>query len=79
MSDKFVLMNQAVEQIQTKVTEALNGGQTFTRNDQHRDQYTPCCKMEGLTEDTNFPNVSTNSSHPAAGWRVSQRTLTSLM
>ena len=39
MSNKIVLMNQAVEQIQTKVTEALNSRQTFTRNDQHGDQF----------------------------------------
>ena len=59
MSNKFVLMNQAVEQIRNKVQKALNEGRTFTRVDPDADQYTPCCKMEGLEEDPRFPNVST--------------------
>ena len=59
MSNKFVLMNQAVEQIRNKVQKALNEGRTFTRVDPDADQYTPCCKMEGIKEDPRFPNVST--------------------
>ena len=59
MSNKFVLMNQAVEQIRTKVQDALNERRTFTRVKSDADQYTPCCKMEGLKGDLRFPNVST--------------------
>ena len=61
MSNKFVLMNQAVEQIRNKVQKALNEGRTFTRVEPDADQYTPCCKMEGLKEDPRFPNVSTST------------------
>ena len=63
MKPKFQQMNEAVKEIRSKAQEAINNGQTFTREDVNTDQYEVCCAFSHLRMDTRFPNVSMMSDN----------------
>ena len=60
MRQKFQKMNQAVERLRNKVQDAFNTvGQTFMWKDGNEaKRYQICCEFPDLSDNANFPNVS---------------------